>query len=444
MTRVREGTRELCHGCFEWDMYEEWRGRERAAKYPFDAFNQLQTILPPDVFNFIVQPLFSLLSRFAAHSHKSGLTPHAIASFFAALLFDIPSNQPCLAAHAAFVRAACATEHLLLSYIRSTGKRDDLGLSDLPSRLREWVKGYPSMVASDAELARGLPRKGARAVRCHVATRNVRAYSRDLIVTAETWAADMPHGWDTWDLVVLKTRRGEAGRPKFSTPWRRKMMVKETLPLPASSNSSKQPLTYGAPLRSNQPKEAQKDESDVGKYSSLAGQEWSAFEDMGFDMPKSAKYGEKENDERDIQQRLQFDLNESAKHSVAERRQTMDWSEFATGGFSRTENYLTASLTFSAPVQSSITEWPKERDELRRRLHKTQKEATPFNHDTTPRVGPSAGMEGADTKGRIFVEEAFVDCWADFMMGGGWTDREELTFKEASWALVSRRLLYTC
>lgn len=29
LTRVREGTREAYHGCLDWDMYEEWRGRER-------------------------------------------------------------------------------------------------------------------------------------------------------------------------------------------------------------------------------------------------------------------------------------------------------------------------------------------------------------------------------------------------------------------------------
>lgn len=114
----------------------------------------------------------------------------------------------------------------------------------------------------------------------------------------------------------------------------------------------------------------------------------------------------------------------------------MDWSDFADGGFTRTESFLTASLTFSAPIQSSITEWPKERDELQRRLHKTQKEATPFNYDTTPRVGRNSAVEGIDDKGRVYIEEAFIDCWTDFMMGAGWMDREELTFKEASWALV--------
>lgn len=48
----------------------------------------------------------------------------------------------------------------------------------------------------------------------------------------------------------------------------------------------------------------------------------------------------------------------------------------------------------------------------------------------------------SDSQGRVYVEEAFVDCWADLMMGGGWLDREELTFKEANWAIVSHpRLL---
>lgn len=453
LTRVREGGRELCHGCLDWDMYEEWRGRERSefyllskanrtvAKYPFDAFTAFSTILPADVFHFIVNPLFDLLSRFAAHSHKSGLTPHAISSYFAPLLFDIPANVPCLNAHAAFVRAASASEHMLLAYIRSSGGSDNLGLTDLPFRLQEWVNGYPSMVASDADLARGLPRRAARVVRCEVATRTVRAYARDLVLNSESWIDDMPRGWQTWDRVVDKTRRGEASRPKFTPAWRRRLVVKETLPLPASSNQ-KQQIAYGAPLSGaqNGNKRGDADEGDEGRYASLAGKEWSMFEEGGFDAPRTSftTRNNNTNEKGDIQSRLQFDLNEGAKKSVAEKRQTMDWSDFVgpSGGFSRTEPFLTASLTFSAPVQSQITEWPKERDELRRRLHKTQKESTPFNHDTTPRTGPTASLDGADSKGRVYIEEAFVDCWADFMLGSGWTDRDELTFKEASWALI--------
>lgn len=451
MTRVREPTREICHGCMDWEMYEEWRGRERgeqthnkgtansvASKYPLDAFPNLASILPADVYHYIIQPLFALMSRFAAHSHNSGLTPHALASFFAPLIFDVPTSVPCLQAHTAFVRAASATEHMFLAFIRSSGGRDNLGLTDLPFRLQEWVNGYPSMIASDIDLSRGRPRRAARVVKCEVATRSVRAYSRDLIVNAETWVDDMP-GWPAWDRVTLKQRRGEASRPKFSSSWRRKMAVKEQLPLPTSRGLDEK-IVYGAPAKqsgSGKPEE----EGEVGKYASLAGKHWSAFEECGFDSaPRqstvTSSRSKEEGEHVDINKRLQFDLNESAKQSVTERRQTMDWGQFADGGFTRTEPFLTASLTFSAPVQTSITEWPKERDELRRRLEKTQKEATPFNHDTTPRTGPAASYEGADASGRVYIEEAFIDCWADFMMGTGWMDRAELTFKRSSWAII--------
>ena len=127
---------------------------------------------------------------------------------------------------------------------------------------------------------------------------------------------------------------------------------------------------------------------------------------------------------------------------VSERRRTMDWNEFASdsGGFQRTDPILDMSLSFSAPVSDTITQWPKDREELQRRLQKSQREATPFTHDTVPRVGAQMSQDSgsrADGKGRVYVEEAFVDFWADWMMGGGWADREELTFKEANWALVS-------
>ena len=120
----------------------------------------------------------------------------------------------------------------------------------------------------------------------------------------------------------------------------------------------------------------------------------------------------------------------------------MDWTEFASdqGGFNRTDPILDVSLTFSTPLATSISDWPRERAELHRRLHKSQKEATPFHYDTTPRVETEISHDfggRTDQQGRLFVEEAFLDCWADWMMGAGWTDREELTFKEANWALVS-------
>lgn len=273
-----------------------------------------------------MNPLFALLSKCTAHSHNSGLTPHALASHFAPLLFDIPTNVTCLASHAAFVRAAAATEHMILANIRASGggAGGGLGLMDLPSRLKEWVNGYPSMVVSDADLARGMPRRAARVIRCETAARTVRAYSRDLVATAELWGSETPN-WDAWNRVILAEKRGDAGRPKFSASYRRKMAVKEMLPLPASSQRS-QHVIYGAPLnQGGRVIKNEKDEGETGRFASLAGKEWNAFEELGFDSQSTSRRGEPERP--DIERRLQFDLNESAKQVSLEQRQQADDAE---------------------------------------------------------------------------------------------------------------------
>jgi hypothetical protein len=120
----------------------------------------------------------------------------------------------------------------------------------------------------------------------------------------------------------------------------------------------------------------------------------------------------------------------------------MNWSEFASssGGFSRTDPHLAVSLTFAEPLSESITSWPQERDALQRKLHKSQKDAIPFHYDTSIRLGLDVNSEYGETrddKGRVWIEEAFMDCWADLMNGAGWIERDELTFKEANWALAS-------
>ncbi|WVR08331.1 hypothetical protein IAU60_005384 [Kwoniella sp. DSM 27419] len=458
ITRVRDDTHEVCHGVLDWEVYEEWRGRERAASYRLEAFPFLSTLLPAGVYERIVAPLFRLLSRFAANSHLSGLTPHALSSLFAPLLFPMPASASAMEAHTAFVRAASATEHLLLAYIRSTGIPGSLGVADLPYRLKEWVSGYPAMIASDADLARGAPRKGARVIRCERATRLVRAYSKDLVMQAETWAQDVALGgsdWAAWRRVTWEARRGDISRPKFAPAYRHRMMVKEVLPLSSLAEVSglaKPPAKAG--LYGTMQKPGLKDErrlsgaeeNEDGRWSSLAGQAWSIFEEGGFDAPLltlSANSGRSVSDggSSNIKDRLQFDLTESAKMSIAERRRTMDWSEFAapSGGFNRTNPVLDVSLALSEPVEKSIVEWPNERAELQRRLQKAQKEAVPFNHDTTARVGTEAIADPytrTDEKGRVYLEEAFVDCWADLMLGAGWVERDELTFRQANWALI--------
>ncbi|TYJ51313.1 hypothetical protein B9479_008121 [Cryptococcus floricola] len=468
ITRVKEGARVICHGVMEWQVYEEWRGRERVAGYPADAFPYMKQLVPPDVYILILSPLFHLLSRFAAHSHLSGLTPHALSSLFAPLLFDIPTSIPALASHSIFVRAACATEHLLLAFIRSSSKTGSV-LTGLPSRLKEWVHNYPSMLASDADLALGSPRKGARIVPCSPASRTVRAYTPDLVSTAESWAHALPPGekWEAWDRVVWKARRGNTARPQPSSSWKRRMAVRSLPPPPHSGTDQQAPSAYGLGLArpaSNasmlslastlSPLGKPKDEEDEARYGSLAGKEWTLFEEGGFD---SGSGSTRRKDE--FGRKLQFDLNESAKMSISERRRTMDWSEFASasGGFTRTDPLLSSTLSFSPPLSSSIAQWPKDKEQLAKRLHKAEKQSTPFHYDTTPRVGVKAAAamqdrregEGGggggggggvsrdgDGKGRVYVEEAWVDVWCDLMVGGGWVERDERTFREANWVII--------
>jgi hypothetical protein len=111
-------------------------------------------------------------------------------------------------------------------------------------------------------------------------------------------------------------------------------------------------------------------------------------------------------------------------------RQTISWQDFASpqGGFDRSNEALSKSLLFSPPVQEQIQHWPEEREEMQKKLKKAYKEAIPFTWDTTPAVVNARGA---------FVEEMFLDIWVELLYGGGWTDTEELTFREANWVLVS-------
>jgi hypothetical protein len=93
------------------------------------------------------------------------------------------------------------------------------------------------------------------------------------------------------------------------------MAVKETLPLPASASIQLQrQMSYGkarAPGRREErrrgERERKKSHEGEARYSSLAGKEWSMFEEGGFDSPS-------ESERSDIKSRLQFDLTESAKN----------------------------------------------------------------------------------------------------------------------------------
>ena len=116
----------------------------------------------------------------------------------------------------------------------------------------------------------------------------------------------------------------------------------------------------------------------------------------------------------------------------AAKRATLNWQDFSTSGFSRTDAHLSATLQFSAPVANQITSWPAHQAEMHRKLKKTQKALPAFGWDTEPIMG-----------GEEVIEEAFVDVFCDLIYGGGWMDdeRREETDRECNWALVSATVL---
>jgi hypothetical protein len=137
------------------------------------------------------------------------------------------------------------------------------------------------------------------------------------------------------------------------------------------------------------------------------------------------------------------------------KRETMSWNDFTDAGFSRSDDPLSESLSFSPPVQSDIKAWPQrssssltthstcrgapladfnlaprrrsflDREVVRQRLAKLQKNLPSFEYDIRPRLG-----------GEVLVEEAFLDAWCDLLISGGWMDRDETTLRECNWAIV--------
>ncbi len=111
----------------------------------------------------------------------------------------------------------------------------------------------------------------------------------------------------------------------------------------------------------------------------------------------------------------------------------MAWDDFAspTGGFDRTGDALSKSLLFAPPVQQQVETWPDEREELRKKLKKAHRETAKFDWNTTPQVV----VQGVNNEVMV-IEESFVDFWADVLLSAGWTDYDELTYRETNWVLV--------
>jgi len=221
-------------------------------------------------------------------------------------------------------------EHVLLAFVRwqdapsnesastfggGPGSAASLGV---PTRLKDWIRGYPAMLPEPSTRSRKQerlqPRRGARTVRVVSVRRNVRMYTPDLIKSAASWASRPPSGVThapnafaqsrDWERVAPPTLRLA---PRYTDSYKKRMDLPPNFhphPGVASSNASISSSTTLSTLG-----ESPTDYFGVGKpavageerFRSLTDLKWGEFESMGFGGLES---GEK---------KLQFDLTESAR-----------------------------------------------------------------------------------------------------------------------------------
>lgn len=437
-------------GLISWEHYTEFRDSEAAHGYPAAHFSAFFPPLP-SVLQSILSTLLDLITRFIAHSSSSGHTPPTLSPLFGPLLFGLgPASLAFHHTYIHYLRAVNAMEHVLLAYIRwqdaprvasspsqintnvAHGSATSLGV---PTRLKDWIRGYPSMLPClhfKDKQGRPQVRRGARTVRVVSVRRNVRMYSPDLVKTAASWASRPRNSCEShtglagskeWERIASSALKLQ---PRYSEAYKKRMdmppnfhpftgLSSDLSSTTSSTSSTTSPLDDRDPLGlGHGPREREE------RFKTLTEMKWVEFETGGF--------GSFEVDDK----KLQFNLTESERTPRSEKRQTMNWNDFSATGFSRSDGPLDTSLQFSAPIAHTITSWPVHSVDITKKLRKTQRALPPFGWDTEPVMGSEE-----------VIEEAFLDVFCDLVYGGGWmdTERVEETDRECNWALIEFKSL---
>ena len=220
-------------------------------------------------------------------------------------------------------------EHVLLSFVRwqdapsnessgSFGGPGSAASLGVPTRLKDWIRGYPAMLPEPATRSRKhdrlQPRRGARTVRVVSVRRNVRMYTPDLVKTAASWATRSPSGVTHTPNVFAQSRDWErVAPPTLKLTPRYADNFKKRMDLPpnlhphtgvASSNASIASSTTVSTLG-----DSPTDYFGLGKpgvageerFRSLTELKWGEFETLGFGGLDPAE------------KKLQFDPTEGAR-----------------------------------------------------------------------------------------------------------------------------------
>ncbi|KAG6919716.1 hypothetical protein DXG01_002662 [Tephrocybe rancida] len=436
-------------GLLSWERYVEFRDSEAAQGYPPAHFSTLLQDLNP-MLQTVLITLLTLLSRLTANSTSSGHTPPTLSPLFGPLLFGLgPATLAFHHTYTHYLRAVNAMEHLQLVFIRwqdcprtasdanITGSATGLGV---PTRLKEWIKGYPSMLPFLQDPAsnhhqKPQARRGVRTVRVMSVRRNVRMYSPDLVKSAASWAHRHDASGPSKNGLLVSKEWGRIApatlklTPRYSDAYRKRMDMPTNFhpdsgaPSAPGLNTASSTSSYASSFNSS----GESDYFGVGlntrqgedRFRSLTDLRWGEFESMGF-----SELGDKK--------KLQFDLTETARTERTAKRETLSWNDFSSSGFTRTDAPLSATLQFSPPVAKTISSWPAHNAEMSKKLKKTEKALPPFGWDTEPVV-----------VNEEVIEEPFLDVFCDLVYGGGWMDLEryEELDRDCNWALVEFKSL---
>lgn len=351
------------------------------------------------------------------------MTPSKLARHFGVLLFGLPEDETFARTHEAFVKASNATEHLFLAYIR-----DLAAFEVLPMRLMSHVDNYPLMLSSDMTR----PAKHVRTVPVTQIERYVRFYSQDLIQSASDWKLLEP--CDEW-LACASQYEDHGKQPQLSDRFRKLTNLRGSGSLArvssGKSNGSDHSKFSSPPSvmdnAGHLPRNRSKSE-DPASYTSVVDEQWGTFLNEGFTAPDSSK--------------LAFDLHESERKARMQKRSTLGWSDFSSLGFDGRDDAaaLSAVLSFDDGLKEEMGKWPGERAELLDRIREQSKKAPPFNYDGRPRVVARPGdAEAPDSRGETVltrIDDVFAEVWADYLIGNGWSNRDEPTHRMANFVVV--------
>ena len=131
-------------------------------------------------------------------------------------------------------------------------------------------------------------------------------------------------------------------------------------------------------------------------------------------------------------------MKESERKARAERRGTKLWSEFESSGFAQEDDQgLESVLSFDDQIKAELDRWPNDRAAIMERLRKATQKLPDFPYDTKAKVVASPSLSGSSaSKQWSTIDETFAEVWADYMLGCGWTNRDELTHRSASFIVV--------